>query len=92
MKLRLNTRLGTENNFLLEQSPLGEHHCIWLLNNWPLFLEGDIQLVDGPTSYEGHLQVFSNGQWAMCVMTPGAMLRALWYADQGRRQKLWAPW
>ena len=25
--------------------------------------EGDVQLVDGPTSYEGHLQIFSNAQW-----------------------------
>ena len=48
---------------LLEESLLCEHHCICLLNSCPVFIEGDIQLVDGPTSYEGHLQVFYNGQW-----------------------------
>ena len=26
-KLRLNARLGTENNLLIEQLLLGEHHC-----------------------------------------------------------------
>ena len=29
----------------------------------PNCLEGDIQLVDGPTSYEGHVQIFLNSQW-----------------------------